>query len=254
MLNTRLTGKTILITGAGSGMGRSSAIRLAREGANLVLLGRQLGPLEEVIKEISTYRSDATYLAVSCDISDPAQMDATFANLKYQGVYIDGVFANAGVLGNFAPLRDTSTTQLDNLITTNLKGTFLTLKKCLGLMKSGSIVINASWTASAVMPGAGAYAATKGALLAMSKTLAVEEGPKGIRVNAISPGIILTPMADLVLSKEAAQQLADKAALKRNGNPEDVIGTVAWLMSDDSQFVTGQEIFIDGGFSLGGNK
>jgi NAD(P)-dependent dehydrogenase (short-subunit alcohol dehydrogenase family) len=254
MLNARLTGKTILITGAGSGMGRSSAIRLAREGANLVLLGRQLAPLEEVIKEISTYRSDATYSAVSCDISDPAQMDATFSNLKYQGVYIDGVFANAGVLGNFAPLRDTSTTQLDDLITTNLKGTFLTLKKCLDLMKSGSIVINASWTASAVMPGAGAYAATKGALLAMSKTLAVEEGPKGIRVNAISPGIILTPMADLVLSKEAAQQLADKAALKRNGNPEDVTGTVAWLMSDDSQFVTGQEIFIDGGFSLGGNK
>jgi NAD(P)-dependent dehydrogenase (short-subunit alcohol dehydrogenase family) len=250
MINSRLKDKTILITGAGTGMGRASALRLAEEGAQLVLLGRRLDPLETTVNEIQSY--GGTAVAISCDIAQEDALSETIQSIVDKFGSLDGVFANAGVLGDFKPLQETNAADLESLISTNLRGTFLTLKHCLNVMQSGSVLINASWTANGVMPGAGAYAATKGALLAMMKTLAVEQGKRGIRVNAINPGIILTPMADDVLSPELSAQLAAHTALGRNGTPEDVSGTVAWLLSEDSAFVTGQEITIDGGYTIGG--
>lgn len=250
MINSRFSGKTILITGAGTGMGRATALRLAQEGAQLALMGRRAEPLQEVVHEINQLGAEA--IAQPCNIAQEADLSAAIARVIQTFGKLDGLFANAGVLGDFVPLAETTLEQMDDLLATNLKGTFLTIKHCLPKLKAGSIVINASWTAKGVMPGAGAYAATKGALLAMSKNLAIEEGAKGIRVNAINPGIILTPMADEVLDAELSQRLANQAALKRNGTPEDVTGTVAWLLSDDAAFVTGQEIAIDGGYTIGG--
>lgn len=250
MPTSRFANKNVVITGAGTGIGRACARRLAQENANVILLGRRTAPLISLKREIEEQGGKA--MAFSCDISDPVSMRKTFDRIADNYGQLHGVFANAGVLGEFKPLRSTPIEQIEQLININLKGTLLTVQHCLPLMHLGAIVINASWTANAVMPGAGAYASSKGALLAMTKTLAVELGTSAITVNAINPGIILTAMADDVLDPLLAKTLASHAALKRNGTPEDISGTVAWLLSEDAAFVTGQEITIDGGYTLGG--
>ena len=258
MLKQRFANKTILISGAGTGMGKATALRLAAEGAQLALIGRRLEPLQTVAAEIDQLGAKA--IAISCDITQEQSILSTINQITDYFGNIHGLFANAGLLGDFKPLAKTSRSDLDTLLATNLCGTFSTIQHCLPILEQSSaqgaelssIVINASWTANAVMPGAGAYAATKGALLAMMKTLAVEQGQHNIRVNAINPGIILTPMAEAVLDAEFSKKLACQTALKRNGTPEDVSGTVAWLLSPDADFITGQEITIDGGYTLGG--
>lgn len=251
MIESRFNNKTILVTGAGTGIGRATALHLAKEGAQLALVGRRLDPLEALAQEIKSFGGAA--IALSCDVTKIESLSSAIHHITKQFGQLHGLFANAGCLGEFKPLSTTDINDFNELIDTNLIGTFLTIKHCLPILDhTGAIVINASWTAQSVMPGAGAYAATKGALLSMMKTLAIEQGQHGIRVNAINPGIILTPMADQVLDADISRKLANHTALKRNGVPEDISGTVAWLLSNDAAFVTGQEITIDGGYTIGG--
>nr|WP_244432357.1 MULTISPECIES: SDR family NAD(P)-dependent oxidoreductase [Rhizobium] len=250
MTQTRFIGKTVLITGAGTGMGRAAALRLVAEGAQIALVGRRPDPIRQLLSEIEA--SGGAAIAIACDIADNEAVAATVEQTIERFGRLDAVFANAGVLGEFKPLAVTDADDFDALIATNLRGTFFTLKHCLPFLKGGSILINASWTAGGVMPGAGAYASTKGALLAMMRTFAVEQGPRNIRINAINPGIILTPMADDVIDPVFAARLAAHTPLGRNGTSEDLAGTVAWLLSEDANFVTGQEITVDGGYTIGG--
>ena len=250
MIGSRFKKKTVLVTGAGTGIGRAAALRLAAEGAQLVLVGRRPALLEELATEIEAAGGKA--LALACDISHEKSVSLAVAQAVVRFGGVDAVFANAGVLGEFQPLAETEVDDFDELIAINLKGMFLAIKHCLPLIAGGAILINASWTAGGVMPGLGAYASTKGALLALMRTLAVEQGPRGVRVNAINPGIVLTPMADEALDPAVRAKLAAHTPLGRNGTPEDIAGAVAWLLSDDAVFVTGQEITVDGGFTLGG--
>ena len=250
MTTRRVQDRTILVTGAGTGMGREAALRLAQDGARVLLWGRRAEPLEDLARDIEA--SGGTAMAQVCDIADPEQIAAALDAAIGPGGRLDGVFANAGHLGAFKPLAQTGPEDFADLVAINLIGTQQTVAQAMGRMHGGSVVINASWTTGAVMPGAGAYAATKAGLLAMMRVWAVEAGPAGIRVNAISPGIILTPMADAVLDPSVSAQLSGHTPLRRNGRPEDICGTVAWLLSDDAAFVTGQDITVDGGFTLGG--
>ncbi len=249
-MDNRFENRAVLVTGAGTGMGRAVALALANAGACVTLWGRRAAPLDAVAREI--HAAGGSVLVQTCDIANPDDIAANLkASIDHFGK-LDAVFANAGHLGDFKPVRDTRADDFAELIQTNLIGTQQTVAHCLAHMDHGVVLINASWTASAVMPGTGAYAATKAALLAMMRVLAVEEGPRGNRVNAISPGIILTPMADDVLDPDISALLSNHTPLRRNGKPEDVTGTALWLLSDDSGFVTGQDVVVDGGFTLGG--
>lgn len=249
-MDNRFENRAVLVTGAGTGMGRAVALQLAAEGALVTLWGRRKAPLEAVAQEIQNAGGSA--LVQTCDISNPLEISSNLKACIAQYGTLDGVFANAGYLGDFKPLRDTQADDFKDLVQTNLVGTQQTVAQCLTHMENGTVLINASWTAGAVMPGSSAYAATKAGLLAMMRVCAVEEGPRGNRVNAISPGIILTPMADEVLDAEVSSRLSNHTPLRRNGRPEDVTGTALWLLSDAAAFVTGQDIVVDGGFTLGG--
>lgn len=249
-MRKRFEGRVVLVTGAGTGMGREAALGLAQEGATVVLWGRRETPLTSVAEAIR--QTGGSALVQVCDIAQPQDISTNIDTIIAEYGALDAVFANAGQLGEFQSVQDTGAEDFEALIQINMIGTQQTIAKSLPHMNGGSVLINASWTANSVMPGTGAYAATKAGLLAMMRVCAVEEGPRGNRVNAISPGIILTPMADEVLDSEISSRLSGHTPLRRNGTPNDIVGTALWLLSKDSGFVTGQDIVVDGGFTLGG--
>ncbi|MGG1555369.1 SDR family NAD(P)-dependent oxidoreductase [Paenibacillus ferrarius] len=182
-------------------------------------------------------------------------MDSTIIYGTYV-VSLDIAWNNAGILGAFSPVHKLSFEDFDTLMSVNLRDVFACLKYEIEAMLErgiqGSIVNTSSWTAHGAMPGTSGYAASKGALVAMMRTVALEVGPSNI-VNNVSPGMIATPMSQEVLNDETtARPFVKQTPLQRVGQSEDVADVVVWLLSDDARFVTGQSILVDCGYTIGG--
>ncbi len=257
----RLQGRVALVTGAGSGIGRATALLLAREGARVGALGRTAGQLQETVDAIQAAGGEA--IALLADVSDPEAMARSVDTLAQTWGRLDIVFANAGINGTFAPIDELTPEEWDRTLDINLKGTFLTIKYSVPLLRQqgGAIVINSSAHGSRTfsLSGMTAYACSKAGQVAMAKMLALELARDGIRVNVICPGPVRTEIDDNTERRglegirfPVAYPADSIPPLTRGelGTPEAVAELVLFLVSDASRFITGTEVWIDGGTSL----
>ena len=245
----RLKGKVAVVTGGNSGIGLATAKEFAREGARVVITGRDTRTLAEAAREIG-----GDVLALRSDSSSLADIDELFAAVKERHGRVDVLFVNAGV-AQFAPLEGTTEELFDRVMDINFKGAYFTVKKALPLLGEGaSVILNTSVVAHVGFPNASVYSASKAALLSLVRTLSADLVGRGIRVNAVSPGPVETPIfGKMGLPAEAVEEtkrgFSGQVPLKRFGRPEEIAKAVLFLASSDSSFLVGTEIVADGGVS-----
>lgn len=244
-------GKVAVVTGGNSGIGLATAKELAANGAKVVIAGRdQKTLLDEAVKLIGNES-----FGVQADVSRLSEIENLFKEASDKFGKIDVLFVNAGI-AKFAPLEESDEELFDEIVDINFKGSFFTVKYALPFLNDGaSIIFTTSSTAKMGMPGASIYGASKSALHALTKIFAAELVGRKIRVNAVSPGPIETPgFNGTGISEEAKKEMVSGSTpqipMKRIGTSEEVAKTVAFLASDDSSFITGVEIDVDGGMSL----
>jgi len=245
----KLEGKIALITGANSGIGLATAKEFVNEGAYVFITGRRQQELDAAVKEIGK-----NVTAVKGDVANLGDLDRLFAQIKREKGKLDIVFANAGV-ASYAPIGTITEEHFDTHFNINVKGVLFTVQKALPLMPDGaSIILNASIVASKGFPANSVYSATKAALRSFARTWTMDLKDRRIRVNAVSPGPIETPglknlLASSDLGEQRANALSSGVPLGRLGKPDEIATAVVFLASDDSSFVTGTELFVDGGFA-----
>jgi NAD(P)-dependent dehydrogenase (short-subunit alcohol dehydrogenase family) len=243
----RLEGKVAVVTGGNSGIGLAAAKRFQEEGAKVAISGRSKKTLDEAVKTIGN-----GVVAVQSDVAKLSDVDKLFSEVSRKLGKIDVLFVNAGIV-KFVSLAQTSESAYDEQFDINIKGAYFTIQKALPFLNDGaSIILNTSVADSTGTAGTSAYSATKAALRSLARTAAAELVERGIRVNAIAPGPIVTPIFGRTgLPKEAFDELArgivDKVPMKRFGQPEEVAAAVAFLASQDASYITGVEINVDGG-------
>ena len=244
---TKLEGKVAVITGASLGIGLATARRFVSEGAYVYITGRSPRELDTAVRQIGK-----NVTAVQGDVSRLADLDRLYATVRQQHGRIDVVFANAGI-GEFAALGEISEAHFDNTFNVNVKGLLFTVQKALPLLQDGgSIILNASIASIKGAPAFSVYSATKAAIRSFARSWILDLKSRKIRVNAISPGSINTPgLRGLGQTEEQSEQiltsLATTIPLGRLGDPDEIAKAVVFLASDDSSFITGIELFVDGG-------
>jgi NAD(P)-dependent dehydrogenase (short-subunit alcohol dehydrogenase family) len=245
----KLDGKVALITGGNSGIGLATAKRFVQEGAWVYVTGRTQSKLDEAVKQIG---SNVT--GVQGDVAKLADLDRLFDQIKNEKGKLDIVFANAGI-AKYAAFGTIDEEHFDSIFDGNVKGLLFTVQKALPLLPDGaSIILNASIVGSKGLPSNSVYAATKAAVRSFARTWTTDLKARRIRVNAISPGPIDTEgLRELVGSSPTGQErlkgISSTVPLGRLGQPDEIAKAVVFLASDDSSFVTGIELFVDGGFA-----
>jgi len=245
----KLDGRIALVTGGSRGIGLATAKQFVTEGAYVFITGRRDPELAAAVKEIGR-----NVTGVQGDVSNLGSLDRLFAQLKREKGKLDILFANAGV-AKYAPFGKVTEEFYDSIFNVNVKGLLFTVQKALPLMPDGaSIILNASIVASKGLPSNSVYSATKAAVRSFARTWTTDLKDRRIRVNAVSPGPIDTPgLSSLLASSETGQQrstmISNTVPLGRLGTPSEIAKAVVFLASDDSSYITGTELFVDGGFA-----
>jgi NAD(P)-dependent dehydrogenase (short-subunit alcohol dehydrogenase family) len=245
----KLDGKVALITGGNSGIGLATAKRFVQEGAYVFITVRTQSKLDEAVKQVGS-----NVRGVQGDVAKLADLDRLFAQIKQEKGRLDIVFANAGI-AKYATFGTIDEEHFDSIFDGNVKGLLFTVQKALPLLPDGaSIILNASIVGSKGLPSNSVYAATKAAVRSFARTWTTDLKARRIRVNAISPGPIDTEgLRELLGSSPTGQErlkgISSTVPLGRLGQPDEIAKAVVFLASDDSSFVTGIELFVDGGFA-----
>jgi NAD(P)-dependent dehydrogenase (short-subunit alcohol dehydrogenase family) len=246
-VSRKLEGKVAVITGGNSGMGLATAKRFAAEGAQVVVAGRRQAELDGAVREIG-----GGAVGVRGDVSNLADLDRLYDVVRQRHGRVDVVFANAGV-GELVPFGQVTEAHFDKLFDTNVKGLLFTVQKALPLMPDGgSVILNASIASIKGTAAFGVYSATKAAVRSFARSWTTDLKERRIRVNALSPGPIDTPIFDgLAPTREGVDRIKEgfvgTIPMGRMGTPDEIAKAAVFLASDDSSFVTGIELFVDGG-------
>lgn len=240
----KLAGKIALVTGGNSGIGLATARRFVAEGAHVFITGRRPKELDAAVADLGE-----NVTGVQGDVSNLTDLDRLFATIKEQKGRLDVVFANAGS-AEFAPLGEITEEHYDRIFNANVKGLLFTVQKALPLLGSdSSVILNASVVASKGTPAMSVYSATKAAVRNFARSWILDLKGRGIRVNVISPGPIRTPGLENLAPKEFQAQMTAGVPLGRLGESDEIAKAAVFLASDDSSFVTGSELFVDGGMA-----